>query len=335
MDSGSADERARLYREQQPSIVDEPWSTSDLYCLDELSYLLNGEVRTYGHVVVDEAQDLSPMQARALARRCPSGSFTVLGDLAQATGAWVRDDWSELTAHLGDAETAVETLTIGYRVQAAALELAGRLLPLISPGLSAPQSVRVGAGAPTVHLDAAEPAEERALQLALNDIAEGRKTAIVVADQSVESLLAHVRSTVIPFGNGRDGDFSQPLTVVPASAVKGLEFDSVIVLGPTELVTSTPDGRRLLYVAMTRCTHVLRLVDGMELPDGLNHLAPRKRPVPEPLFELGEPDTAFRSEVSDVDGPDALIDLIACLDDDDRELVAALARRLLQEGARD
>lgn len=158
---------------------------------------------------------------------------------------------------------------------------------------------------------------------------------MVVADQSVETLLAQIRTTVIPFGNGLDGDFSQPLTVVPASAVKGLEFDSVVVLRPTELVAATPDGQRLLYVAMTRCTQVLRLVDGMELPEGLDHLAPRKKYVPAPLFELDEPDVKASDDAPDVDEDDLLVDLIARLDSADRELVAALARRLLQEGTRD
>jgi hypothetical protein len=333
----SADERARLYREPAASIVDEPWTIDDLFCLDELSSLLNGEVRTYGHVVVDEAQDLSPMQARALARRCPEGSFTVLGDLAQATGAWIRDDWAELTGHLATTSSNVETLSIGYRVPAEALELASRLLPLISPGLTAPRSVRIGGGAPTVHLDELEPPEERALALAQADVAAGMTTAIVAPDLAYEGLLSAYRELDGSIGDGRGGDFSHPLTIVPAASVKGLEFDSVVVLGPTELARATADGLRLLYVAMTRCTQVLRLVDETELPEGLDHLVPPRSgtdlddgmPLPEAL-DIDAP--AQRTPAGDVD---PLPDLIALLDEDDRRLVADLVRRLVQGGTRD
>ncbi|MCW2683703.1 MAG: helicase, superfamily [Blastococcus sp.] len=333
----SADERAQLYRGPQASIAEEPWTVDDLFCLDELSFLLNGEVRSYGHVVVDEAQDLSPMQARALARRCPEGSFTILGDLAQATGCWIRDDWAELTDHLAETPATVETLSVGYRVPADALALAARLLPLISPGLTAPRSVRIGAGAPTLHLDDVQPAADRALQLALADVALGLTTAIVVPDQSFDALLPEFLAVDGSTGDGRAGDFGQPLTIVPASLVKGLEFDSVVVLNPTELSRATPDGTRLLYVAMTRCTQVLRLVDRDELPEGLTHLlAPRQ----DLLF--GEPEGVEIDEqpvepedLSTMAATDSLADLIASLDDDDRRLVHDLVRRLLQEGPRD
>lgn len=329
----TADERSRIFREPRASISEEPWTTSDLFCLDELSFLLSGDVRTYGHVVVDEAQDLSPMQARALARRCPSGSFTVLGDLAQATGAWIRDGWSELTRHLDSTDSVVETLSIGYRVPSAALQLASRLLPFISPGLEAPLSIRVGAGEPTVHLHHDQSAEQTALQLAEEDVSSGLTTAIVVSDASFDDLLRSCHEEGRVVGNGRDGDFSQPLTIVPASLVKGLEFDSVIVLGPTEITDAGIDGRRLLYVAMTRCTQVLRLVDDEYLPEGLDHLAPRRaaehESVEEAVPETVDDENAYESEADDLD---ALVDLIAELDDGDRELVAVLVRRLLQKG---
>jgi DNA helicase IV len=331
----SADERAGLYREPRSSIGDEPWTDDDLFCLDELSYLLNGEIRTYGHVVVDEAQDLSPMQARALARRCPSGSFTVLGDLAQATGAWIRDSWTELTTHLSASETVVETLTIGYRVPSAALELAARLLPLISPNLEAPTSVRLGAGDPTVHIDGDDSVEDRAMGLASADLEDGRTTAIVVPDSSFDGLLDRYLASGATLGDGREGDFSHPLTLLPASSVKGLEFDSVVLVGPTELARSTVDGRRLLYIAMTRCTQVLRLVDDGVLPEGLDHLVPSS---PCPLVakpEAIEHEDSSAAEQPESDELDALVELVARLGEDDRALVTALARRLLQEGTRD
>ncbi|RBY91398.1 hypothetical protein DQ241_05100 [Blastococcus sp. TF02A-30] len=277
------------------------------------------------------------MRARALARRCPEGSFTVLGDLAQATGPWIRDDWTELTDHLASTVVGVETLSIGYRVPGEVLELASRLLPLISPGLTAPRSVRVGAGAPTVHLDEAEPAEDRALSIARADVEAGMTTAVVVPDLAYDWLLPAYREVDDSIGDGRSGDFGQPLTIVPASLVKGLEFDSVVVLNPTELARATTDGQRLLYVAMTRCTQVLRLVDDDQLPEGLDHLVP-----PRPAIEGNDAspqhdDRAIEVSVQLTAAADAdpLLELIALLDEDDRRLVADLVRRLVQGGIRD
>jgi DNA helicase IV len=275
------------------------------------------------------------MQARALARRCPSGSFTVLGDLAQATGAWIRDSWTELTTHLSASETVVETLTIGYRVPSAALELAARLLPFISPNLKAPTSVRLGAGDPTVHVAGEDSVQDRAMSLASADVGDGRTTAIVVADSSFDPLLDRYTAAGMTVGNGRDGDFSHPLTLVPASSVKGLEFDSVVLLGPTELARSAVDGRRLLYIAMTRCTQVLRLVDDGVLPEGLDHLVPSGPDPDVPEVEAIEGDGQRAEELADPDELDALVELVTRLGDDDRALVMALARRLLQEGTRD
>src|SRR5207244_12264123 len=105
----------------------EGWSAADAALVDEAQALIAGTPRTYGHVIVDEAQDYSPMQLRMIARRAPSGSITVLGDVAQATGLWPHTTWDEVVAHLprGD-EARVEELTIGYRVPGPILESAGR-----------------------------------------------------------------------------------------------------------------------------------------------------------------------------------------------------------------
>jgi hypothetical protein len=192
-------------------------------------------------------------------------------------------------------------------------------------------SIRVGAGEPTVHLNHDESPEQTALQLAADDVSSGLTTAVVVSDASFDDVLARCHGAGRVVGDGRDGDFSQPLTIVPASLVKGLEFDSVIVLGPTEITDAGIDGRRLLYVAMTRCTQVLRLVDGEVLPEGLDHLAPCRTPE-HVSVEQAARETVDDEYVSEVDDLDTLVDLIAELDAGDRELVAVLVRRLLQKG---
>ncbi|WP_164700289.1 AAA family ATPase [Modestobacter sp. KNN46-3] len=325
----SADERASLFRDPQPGIDDEPWTQADLFCLDELSFLLNGDGRTYGHVVVDEAQDLSPMHARALARRCPNGSFTLLGDLAQATGPWIRDNWHELTQYLGDDSPSIEELTIGYRVPGPVVDLAARLLPTIAPSLAAPRSIRRGLGEPSVHLgpdDGSSGVVERATLLAEADVNAGLTTAVVVADAAFADVLAQIRQGLPDAGDGSVEDFSQQLTVIPVSLVKGLEFDSVVLLEPSAIVASGTDGLRHLYVAMTRCTQVLRLVDGADLPLALDHRQPD--PVTrgvsrEEAVLPGAPGPADEATPT-------LHELIEQLDDGDRALVTAVVLRLME-----
>ena len=111
------------------------WSADDLALLDEAAFLTGGRTRSYGHIVVDEAQDLTPMQFRMIARRAPSGSITVLGDLAQATGPWTYADWDEVRGHLPDAAPSHhDELTLGYRAPGRVLDFASRLLSEAAPG---------------------------------------------------------------------------------------------------------------------------------------------------------------------------------------------------------
>jgi DNA helicase IV len=123
------------------------WTRSDAALVDEAKDLIAGQSRVYGHIIVDEAQDLSPMQLRMLARRCPSGSMTLLGDLAQAVGVWGRRDWGDVGAGLGAPVRVVE-LRLGYRSPGQVLELANRLLPEAAPDVAPTLAVRPGRSAP-------------------------------------------------------------------------------------------------------------------------------------------------------------------------------------------
>jgi DNA helicase IV len=259
------------------------------------------------------------MQARALARRCPSGSFTVLGDLAQATGPWIRDSWDELAEHLASTQVNVETLTIGYRVPAPVLDLASRQLPLISPGLEAPRSIRPGLGVPLVARVGADELVAEAFTRALACVDAGMTTAVVLPDALYDEVMDAAEDLDVAWGDGREGDFSAPLTLVPASLSKGLEFDAVILAGPDQIVDTTNQGRRLLYVAMTRCTQQLTIVHSAALPTGLDHLD-----TPDEGSDI-QPD----EEEAPIERTPDLADLIALLDDEDRAMVQHLVRRLL------
>ena len=126
------------------------WSAADAVLLDEVADVLE-RTPSLGHVVLDEAQDLSPMQLRAVGRRCSTGSATVLGDLAQGTTPWATPSWDVTLEHLGQTEAVLEELDRGFRVPAAVIDYAAQLLPTIAPGLRPPHSVRDDPGSLTFH----------------------------------------------------------------------------------------------------------------------------------------------------------------------------------------
>ena len=170
----SADELRLLVRTRDANVSSTAWSVDDLALLDEASFLTGGRSRRYGHIVVDEAQDLTPMQFRMIARRAPSGSVTVLGDLAQATGPWTYADWGEVRAFLPDAAPPQhDELTLGYRAPGRVLDYASRLLPVAAPGISPTSSIRSGRTDPVIVQTA--PAELASAALAEAQPA-GRRT---------------------------------------------------------------------------------------------------------------------------------------------------------------
>ncbi|AJF66412.1 HelD family protein [Streptomyces vietnamensis] len=231
------------------------WTAADLVLLDELAGLIE-RPESYGHVVVDEAQDLSPMQCRAIARRTEFGSLTVLGDLAQGTTPWAARDWDEQLAHLGKTGTPVVPLTLGYRVPAAIVDLANRLLPQLGADVPAGRSVRRD-GEVTVHRTTDLTAGVReAVRAAL--ATEG-SVGVITADGLVEVVTEAVRDRS---GDGR-------VTVLPASVVKGLEFDHVVVVEPAAIVAAEERGANRLYVVLTRAVSRLALVHEGELPECL------------------------------------------------------------------
>jgi len=256
----------------------EPWSEGDLPLLDEAQWLIAGVPATYGHVVVDEAQDLSPMSLRMVARRAQKGSMTVLGDLAQATSPQAMGSWQAALAVMTDhvAETSAAEhrptvrqteLTVGYRVPAAILDVANRLLPEAAPEVTPARSVRPGGDPPLVlsvdseGLDDAVVSEVSALRLRTASVA-------VVADgERLDGLLAALQGAGLPAdrvgGAGLPG--REAVALVDPLTVKGLEFDAVVVVEPGE-IAALPSGLRHLYVAMTRAVQHLGLIHAEPLP---------------------------------------------------------------------
>jgi DNA helicase IV len=256
-----------LLRRKSASVSGTTWSIDDLALLDEASFLTGGRTRRYGHVVVDEAQDLTPMQFRMIARRTPTGSVTVLGDLAQATGPWSYGDWSEVRAILegGSSQPQHAELTLGYRAPGRVLDFASKLLPLSAPGVAPTSSIRQGRTEPTIRAVPAQEVPAASLAEAYALMADHALIAVIAPEELVPELVRLVRRHEEVGLLERDA-MSRPVTIVPAPAAKGLEFDAVVVVEPTLIAGSDPRGLRLLYVAMTRPIQHLSIVHALPLP---------------------------------------------------------------------
>jgi DNA helicase IV len=243
------------------------WSDADLPLLDEARALLDGAPKRYGHLIVDEAQDLTPMQLRMLARRSV-GPMTILGDIAQAAGVVGYHRWEDVLGYVAaeDAVT-VEELRLAYRVPRQVMELALPLLPLIAPDVAAPVAYRDGDEPP--RFVAAEP--DRLVAAAVQEIGveaarEGRTAAIVPTE-----LLAELDAALGPLHASRDTAFdelSSGVQTLTARAAKGLEFDRVVLVEPAAIIDeyARVEGLRALYVALTRATKTLVVVHARPLP---------------------------------------------------------------------
>jgi DNA helicase IV len=260
------EEQQQLLWEKPPrSARTARWSAADAVLVDEIAGLV-ARPESYGHVVLDEAQDLSAMQCRGVARRCPLGSVTVLGDLAQGTTPWSAEDWHVTLAHLGKAGARIEPLTRGYRVPADVIAFANRLLPHLAVGLEPATSVRRAAGGLRV-LAAGDPARAAATE-AVVALAEEGSIGVIVADADVPAVTAALDGLAAEhgvLGQGDEDDTSR-ITVVPASLAKGLEYDHVVVAEPAAIVEGEPRGLRRLYVVLTRAVSRLVVVHGRPLP---------------------------------------------------------------------
>ena len=257
------EEQELLRRAPARSVRATRWTAADAVLVDEVAGLLE-RTPGYGHVVVDEAQDLSPMQCRAVARRLAAGSLTVLGDLAQATSPWSVADWTQTLAALGRPDTVVRPLTRGYRVPAEVLEFANRLLPTLVPGLAPATAVRSEPGSLQLRSvsSLAGPVAEVVAQVAQGSVG------IVCADAGVDELVTALRAEGLAVEALVD-DGSEParVVVVPATLVKGLEFDAVVVVEPAAIVAAEPRGLHRLYVALTRAVSSLVVLHREDLPE--------------------------------------------------------------------
>ena len=268
-----------LFRPRSESVDAVRWSPADVALLDDAREVLGpkpgkhgkidefDEIRTYGHIVIDEVQDLTPMQLKMATRRSLSGSMTVVGDIAQATGPMAPSSWNEVLEYLPDRKPArVIGLSVGYRIPAQIMELANKVMAVATPGLRIPDSVRVGDVGPHIvradSLTDGVVAEVRAL---VADLASG-SVAVVAPDALCDEVSTALKAAGLDHGLAGTTGLDHSLTVVPVSVIKGLELDAVVVVEPSHIVAAQEHGMRALYVALTRSTQRLSIVHHDDLP---------------------------------------------------------------------
>jgi DNA helicase IV len=221
------------------------WSDGDVPLLDEARALLAEPPRAFGHVIVDEAQDLTPMQLRMVARRARQGALTILGDVAQATGAVRYADWADVLPHLPRAgEAVVEELRHAYRVPREIMDLALPLLDEIAPNVAPPIAYRTGAAPPVVRR--VDPGRL---------LADAFRAAAAAPDGLV--------AVIVPEDLAGEAPTDELVPVLPPREAKGLEFDHVVVVEPAAIEP------RELYVALTRPTKTLTVLHARDLPTSL------------------------------------------------------------------
>jgi DNA helicase IV len=273
------DEEQKEIRWDRPGrgVASAKWSAADAVLVDEARDQVQ-RTASLGHVVLDEAQDLSPMQYRAVGRRCSTGSATVLGDLAQGTTPWATGTWEEALAHLGKDGARVEELTRGFRVPREVIGYASRLLPSIAPGLAEATSVRHSPGSLDVRRVAADALDGAVVAACRAALRREGSIGLIAADARVPPLARSLSRADLPhLAPGEETTADARLTLVPASLAKGLEYDHVVLDEPAAIVDGEPDertGLRRLYVALTRAVSGLVVVHGAELPWQLSTESP-------------------------------------------------------------
>ncbi|MFC9130531.1 HelD family protein [Streptomyces sp. NPDC057099] len=257
-----AEQRALLWRTPPRSWKSARWSAADLVLLDEVAGLIE-HPEGYGHVVVDEAQDLSPMECRAIARRAPFGSLTVLGDLAQGTTPWAARSWQTVLAHLGKPDAAVVELTVGFRVPQAVVGLANRLLERLDVDVPEARSLR---GDGELRMRETDPGGVPAAVVDAVRDALGQEGSVGVV--ATDADLARVRAALDAAGveAAGPGELGARVSLVPASVVKGLEYDHVVAVEPAAIAEAEERGLHRLYVVLTRAVTRLEVVHGRPLP---------------------------------------------------------------------
>lgn len=281
-DGFTARDVERLYRAAATNLGTEEWSDADVALIDEADFLIQGSRRGASHIVVDEAQDLSPMQLRSLKRRSSNGSYTLVGDVAQSTGRWARDSWDDILDALktDGVPHHLANLEYGYRVPREVYEVAEPLLPLIAPDIKAPRIIRDAPSAPVLQWAEPDGVVTLAVEQAQSHAAKGRFVGLIVPDALLEAAATAFREADVNYKLVSSGGLGQSINLLSATESKGLEFDAIVVVEPAQIGRQNSHGLRHLYIALTRTTKYLSVVYSEAMAEiGLVVGQPKVEPV--------------------------------------------------------
>lgn len=255
-------ERRLLFMKPVERLEQVKWTITDVPLADEVQYLLDHRPQRYWHVVIDEAQDLTPMELRMVGRRIRDGAVTVLGDLAQATGLWKYSTWSEIASHLGYPDSfEVEELSLAYRVPKGIMDVALPVLELTAPSIRAPVAFRDGAK-PEWHEVPRDALVGEVISRASGRPSEAGTIAIIAPPGLLAQLRNELQGRQLDFGDGERGELAATIELLDPAMAKGLEFDHVYLVEPSAIMREGHEDRRFqeLYVALTRATRSLTCV---------------------------------------------------------------------------
>jgi len=262
----AAEQAAIRWPAQPRGLGSARWTAADAVLIDEAGDLIE-RTPSLAHIVVDEAQDLSPMQCRAIGRRCATGSATVLGDIAQGTTPWATSSWPQLLGHLGKPDAELRVLETGYRVPRQILDFASRLLSRIAPELSPASSVRQDPGALLVRQHGPAALGDALAAACADALSRAGSAAVIAADEQIPALDAVLRAAAVPHAVLDGAVAAELITLVPVTLAKGLEFDQVIVYEPAQITRAEARGLHRLYVALTRAVSRLTVLHAEPLPE--------------------------------------------------------------------
>jgi len=254
----SAEELAEQNREQDARQTAAERATSD-------------RTWAFGHIVVDEAQELSPMQWRLLVRRCPLKSFTIVGDIAQTSSVAGANSWQSALAPMFGDRWQLEELTVNYRTPSQIAEAAVRMANAAGLVVSAPKAVREGRWSPIIDEVAAGAVVDRLVEVLPEELGalDGGLLAVIADGDLLPQATAALRAVYgRRIGTGA-GSYEQDIVVISPREAKGLEFDGVVVLEPSTMLNHEHGKVGDLYVAMTRATQRLRLIAAQPVPAGI------------------------------------------------------------------
>lgn len=300
-----------LERRSSAQLSTEMWTLADIALLDYLESQISGQSDSYDYIVVDEAQDMSPMQLDSIRRRSSTGDILLLGDMAQGTGNWIYESWEDIAELLNSSISRLDELEFGYRVPKQIFEYAARVLTYIDPNLKSPRLVRDVPEGPVITISSDYQGLFSSVIKDLNKLDTSKSlTGIIASDEECETIAGELTKAKIKFNNLATDALGIGLNLVPVSRQKGLEFDAVILLEPQSIIDIPRVGLRQLYVALSRALRSLHIYTIEVLPIELTQSAPinsttQLEPIKAPALPVAYLETLTSSSqgvIADIQG---------------------------------